>query len=179
MKLIKKILLGLAILIIIPLVIALFTKKNYSVEREIQIKKSKTEVFEYIKFLKNQDNFSKWALMDPQMEKTYKGVDGTVGFVSSWNSKNPDVGKGEQEIKSIIEGERIEYELRFIEPFQSTEKAFLVTEVISEKETKVKWGFNGHMKYPMNLMMLFMDFEKMIGDDFNTGLHNLKNILEK
>ncbi|MEX2593845.1 MAG: hypothetical protein WD426_13810 [Anditalea sp.] len=46
-------------------------------------------------------------------------------------------------------------------------------------QTKVKWGFNGHMNYPMNLMFLFMDFEKMIDDDLETGLYNLKTALEK
>jgi hypothetical protein len=31
----------------------------------------------------------------------------------------------------------------------------------------------------MNLMLLFMNFEKMIGDDLEIGLENLKSILEK
>jgi len=35
------------------------------------------------------------------------------------------------------------------------------------------------MKYPMNLMFLFMDFDKMLGDDLQTGLDNLKTVLEK
>lgn len=34
------------------------------------------------------------------------------------------------------------------------------------------------VNYPMNLMMLFMHFEKMIGDDLVTGLSNLKTELE-
>jgi len=36
----------------------------------------------------------------------------------------------------------------------------------------------GHMNYPMNLMLLFMDMEQMIGKDFDQGLANLKTVLE-
>lgn len=179
MKILKKILIVIAIIIAIPLIIALFVEKDYAVEREITINKSKQEVFDYVKFLKNQDNFSKWSTMDPNMKKTYRGTDGTVGFVSAWESNDENVGVGEQEIKKIAEGERIDFELRFIKPFEATEPAFMSTETVSENQTKVKWGFSGHMNYPMNIMMLFMDFEKMIGDDLQTGLSNLKTVLEK
>lgn len=179
MNIIKKALLALIIIITIPLVIALFVKKEYSVERSIKINKPKQEVFDYIKYLKNQDNFSKWASMDPVMKKTNRGTDATVGFVSAWESNKDDVGVGEQEIKRIVDGERIDFELRFIKPFEATEAAYMSTEALNEMQTKVKWGFNGHMNYPMNLMMLFMDFEKMIGDDLQTGLTNLKLVLEK
>jgi hypothetical protein len=55
----------------------------------------------------------------------------------------------------------------------------MTTESLSANQTLVKWGFTGKMNYPMNLMFLFMDFEKMIGDDLQTGLGNLKVILEK
>lgn len=174
----KKILIIVLVLIAIPLVVALFLPKDYSVEREIIINKPKQEVFEYVKYLKNQDNYSKWASMDPNMKKTYSGTDGTVGFVSAWESENDDVGSGEQEIIKIQEGERIDFELRFIEPFESTSPAFMTTESVAENKTKVTWGFSGHMNYPMNIMMLFMDFEKMIGDDLESGLSNLKSEME-
>jgi len=178
MKILKTILIAVGILIAVTLIVSLFVKKDYEVEREITIDKPKEEVFDYVKLLKNQDNYSKWATMDPDMKKTYRGTDGTVGFVSAWDSNNKDVGKGEQEIKKITEGERIDFELRFFEPFESSEPAYMTTESVSENQTKVKWGFNGHMDYPMNIMMLFMDFEKMIGDDLETGLKNLKSVLE-
>lgn len=138
MRILKTILIAVGILIAVPLIVALFAKKDYEVEREIIIDKPKEEVFDYVKFLKNQDNYSKWATMDPEMKKTYRGTDGTVGFVSAWESDNKDVGIGEQEIKKITEGERIDFELRFFEPFESTEPAYMTTESVSENQTKVK-----------------------------------------
>jgi uncharacterized protein YndB with AHSA1/START domain len=178
MKVVKKILIGLLGIVAILLITGLFLKKDYAVHREIVINKPKQEVFDYIKLLKNQDNFSLWAMTDPKMKKTYSGTDGTVGFVSAWDSQNKDVGKGEQEIKKITEGERIDFELRFIKPFESTEKAYMTTEAVSPTQTKVIWGFDGHMAYPMNLMLLFMDFDQMLGDQLKTGLDNLKVKLE-
>lgn len=179
MKILKNILLGLAILIAIPLIVALFIPGKYAVEREVIINKPKQEVFHYIKMLKNQDNFSVWAQADPNMKKEYKGTDGTVGFISSWDSDNENVGKGEQEIIKITEGERIDTKLRFKEPFEAQDDAYMSVEAVDEGKTKVKWGFTGAFPYPMNLMKLFMNMDKAVGTDFEKGLSNLKGLLEK
>lgn len=178
MATLKKILIAFGIIIAIPLVIAAFSKKDYAVAREIIVNKPKQEVFDYVKSLKNQEKFSTWALMDPDMERTYSGTDGTVGFVAGWKSTNPDVGVGEQEIMSIDDGDRIDFELRFKEPFEATDKAYMTTESIGNNQTLVTWGFKGRMDYPMNFMMVFMDMEDMIGNDFAAGLENLKTNLE-
>lgn len=179
MKILKYILLVVVLIIAIPLVVALFVKKDYAIERQIIIEEPVHVVFDHIRYLENQDQFSKWGSMDPGMDQSYRGVPGTPGSVSAWESEDKNVGKGEQEILSIAENERIDYELRFIEPFESTSSAFFITEEISENQTLVRWGFNGRMNYPMNLMLLFMDFESMIGEDLEQGLANLKESLEQ
>lgn len=179
MKILKYILIGLLSILALALITALFTKKEYAVEREIAINKPKTEVFEYVKLLKNQDNYSVWAQRDPHMKKEFTGTDGMVGAVSKWDSDMKEVGKGEQEIKQIMEGERIDYELRFIEPFEATDNAYMSFSSTDSTQTNVKWGFNGKMNYPMNIMLLCMDMDKMLGADLETGLKNLKAILEK
>lgn len=178
MNILITILLIVLAIILALLISGLFVKSDYEVNREVIINKPVREVFDYIKLLRNQDNFSKWAGMDPDMKKDYKGIDGEVGFVSSWESNNKDVGKGEQEILKIIDLERIDFEIRFIKPFKSISSAYMITDVVTENHTKVIWGFSGKMSYPMNIMLLFMNMEKMIGKDFETGLNNLKKLLE-
>ena len=74
-------------LIFLILVVPIFTGKILSINRSILINKPLPEVFEYIRILKNQDYFSVWASKDPGMKKEYIGVDGTVGFVSAWDSQ--------------------------------------------------------------------------------------------
>lgn len=160
------------------LLLALFVKKNYAITRSIIIRQPKSLVFDYIKLLKNQDNYSKWATMDPNMNKTYRGTDGTVGFVSAWESPNRNVGKGEQELTNVVQGERIESELRFFRPFKSISHTAMTSEIVSEQETKVTWTLKGNIPYPFNLFTWFMNFEKTISNDFDFGLERLKDLLE-
>ncbi|WP_232789428.1 hypothetical protein [Sphingobacterium sp. UDSM-2020] len=98
MKILKKIVIVLLLIVAVLLITALFLKKDYAVKREITINKPKQEVFDYIKYLRNQNNFSKWAMMDPLMTKTYQGTDGTVGFISAWDSKADSVEKGSRKL---------------------------------------------------------------------------------
>jgi hypothetical protein len=175
MRILKKILFGLLILIVVVLIAGLFMANEFAIEREVAINKPKDEVFAYVKSLKNQNNYSKWALVEPGMKKSFRGTDGTVGFVSAWEGDK--VGKGEQEIRNIAEGQQIDYELRFEKPFKSTAHTHMTTEALSEGQTKVKWGFSGSNKYPMNVMNGLMKWS--LGNDLQKGLNNLKDILEK
>jgi len=174
-----KILIVIVIIIAIPLVVAIFTKKEYHVEKMITVNQPKKTVFNYVRMLKNQDTYSVWSTMDPQMKKYYRGMDGTPGFVSGWESTNKKVGKGEQEIKEITEGESIDYEIRFMEPFAGIARANMQTDSVSQNETRVTWQFDSRMNYPMNIMLLFMNMDKMVGNDLAIGLANLKQVLEQ
>ena len=165
-------------LLCLILVIALFAGKAYTIQRSITIAKPVEEVFSYIRLLKNQDNYSKWVMMDPNMKKEFRGTDGSIGFVYAWDG-NKEAGKGEQELKGISEGERIDVEVRFIKPFQGIAKTPFTTKSLSENETLVTWGMMSTMKYPLNLMLLFMNMDKLLGRDLETSLLTLKKVLEK
>jgi uncharacterized protein YndB with AHSA1/START domain len=161
------------------LIAGLFIPKGMTATREIIINKPSPEVFNFIKYLENQQKFSKWASMDPDMKSEMRGnPDGTPGAVHFWTG-NKKVGEGEQEILAIGEGKKVDFELRFIKPFKSVAKAFMTTEATGEQSTKVSWGFIGSMNYPLNVMKLLMNMEKSIGNDFQTGLNNLKALMEK
>ncbi|MBB2148338.1 SRPBCC family protein [Pedobacter gandavensis] len=176
MKILKIVLALIAGLIVLALIVALFINKDYAVEREVIINKPKQVVFDYIKLIKNQDQYSVWNRQYPNKKIDYKGTDGTVGFVYSWDDKG---SAGAQEITKITDGERIDMDLRFKVPFEANDRAYMITEAVSDGQTKVKWGFNGAMKYPMNLMLLFFNMEEMLGKDLQKGLNDLKVILEK
>lgn len=178
MKVLKWILIVIVVIVAGLAIAIMAIDPNFSVEREVTINKSKDVVFDYIKYVKNQDNYSVWQSMDPGMKKEYSGNDGTVGFIASWESENPDVGVGEQEITKIIDGERIDMRLRFKSPWESESDAYLAANAVNDSVTTVTWGFTGNMPRPMNLFLLFMDMEAAVGNDFQTGLDNLKGIVE-
>lgn len=171
MKIVKRILVAILIFIAVLLIVALFVPKEMKAKAEIVINKPKSEVFNYIKFVKNQDNFGKWQLMDSDMKTTSIGEDGTVGFLYKWDSEVLD--KGSQKITKIIEGDRVETELDF--GFGDPAKSYFTTEEVNENQTKVVWGIDGKSMYPFNLLNLFFNMDK----DFEEGLKNLKNELEK
>ena len=179
---IKKILLAILaviVLLVVGVVILAFAvSPDYKVEREITINRPKSDVFNYVKMIKNQNTWGPWLKKDPTMKQEFRGNDGYVGFVSAWKSDNPEIGEGEQEIKNIVEGSRLDVELRFIKPFTSTNQGFMTTEATGSDATRVRWGFSGAMPRPLNIMMLFVDMDKEVGNEFEEGLSNLTRTLE-
>lgn len=165
----------IAIIILLPLVIALFVSKEYSVEANIIINKPKHEVFDYLKIIENQEVYNKWVKTDPDIKKTLTGTDGTIGFIYAWDGKK--AGAGEQEITGLTDGERITSEIRFTRPFKAIAHTYMNTEAVSEHSTKVTWGMTGKTNYPINLMTVMM--KGALNKDLNISLNDLKKVLEK
>ena len=168
----------LAGIVLLVVILAILAPKTYDVSRSIEIEKPKDVVFTVLRSLKRQDEWSPWAKKDPNMKKEFRGTDGEVGSVSYWLG-NKEVGEGEQEITKIIDGEKIEGELRFMKPFKSESNCYFITDETSGGGTKVTWGFSGNNKFPMSIMMLFMSMDKMVGKDFEEGLSSLKTLMEQ
>ena len=176
MNTIIAILLVVAGIIVLLLIIALFMKKKHYVNREIIINAPRQKVFNYIKLLKNQDEFNKHAMAGRDRKREFKGTDGTVGYIYSW-SGNKDAGVGEKEIKNIIEGKRIETEIRFVKPIRTSAKVIMETESLADNQTKVSLSNAGTLKYPLNIMIPLL--EKNFPKALDSSLSTLKNILEK
>ncbi len=177
MKIVFIILTVIVAMISILLLVALFIKNEYSIKREIAISRPAKDVYGFIKYQKNQEQYSKWVMADPNMKKEFTGTDGSIGFVYAWDSEDKNVGIGEQEIIKLIEGERVDAEIRFIKPFEGVAQTSMIIESESENQVKVIWVMNGRNSYPMNLMVPFID--GMLGTDLELSLANLKTILEK
>lgn len=175
MTILLYILIGLVLLIFI---LGMIAPKTYDVSRSISINRPISEVFDYVRSLKKQDEWSPWAKRDPNMTKEFTGTDGEVGALSSWKG-NKEVGEGEQEITGIKVNEVVESQLRFFKPWKSESDAYLKVHDEGNGSTKVKWGFTGKNKFPVSIMMLFMNMDKSVGKDFEEGLADLKSILEK
>jgi len=165
----------IAIVVLIA-ILGIIAPSSFDISRSIVIQKPLPEVFQYLKLIKNQDNWSPWNEKDPNMKKTFTGTDGEIGFISAWVG-NKDVGEGEQEISRIVENEVVESKLRFFKPWKSESDAYLKVEEANEG-TKVTWGFLGKNKFPFSIMMLFMNMDKALGKDFEFGLKKLKDNLE-
>jgi hypothetical protein len=169
-------LLVLAGIIALLLIIALFLKKQHYVKREIIVNAPRQKVFDFLRFLENQDKFYKWASTDPDRKIETQGTDGTVGYVYAWTG-NKDAGQGAKEIMNIIDGKRIETEIRFTKPMNVIASMIMETEALSDNQTKVYFINTGTLKYPLNIMIPMA--EKNFVKDLDRSLVTLKNILEK
>ena len=176
MSIVITILLVLAGIIALLLLIALLMKKEHYVNREIVINAPRQKVFDYLKLLKNQDEFNKHAMAGPDRKREFKGTDGTVGYIYSW-SGNKSAGEGEKEIMNIVEGKRIETEIRFVKPMAVTASMIMETESLPGDQTKVYLINAGTLQYPLNIMIPM--FEKNFAKQMDISLSTLKNILEK
>ncbi len=159
------------------LLLGVIVPKKFTIETQVTINKPRQDIFEYVKLIKNQEYYSVRVMRDPNVQMTYSWVDGTVGFVSAWVSNDKNVGVGEQEIKSMTEGEKIDVEIRFKKPFASVASASMVLTSISDTETLVTDTYYGDAAFPMNLITFL--FVWGVKKDMQKNLDNLKIILEK
>ncbi|MFZ4797684.1 MAG: SRPBCC family protein [Bacteroidia bacterium] len=170
------ILIILGSIIAIVLLAALVMSNEYSLSSSIEINRPKADVFNYIKYLKNQENYSKWVMADPNVKLVYTGTDGTVGFKAAWTSEMKNVGVGEQEITQINEGVGYHVTIRFEKPFKGESFASTTIENVSNNKSKLTTVFNTSTPFPMNLLSPLL--KKMLVKDMDENSAKLKSILE-
>ncbi|XDD49634.1 SRPBCC family protein [Leptospira sp. WS92.C1] len=170
-------------LVAIVAALGIFAPRDFLLERNIVINRAKDQVFNELKFLKKHEQWNAWSQKDPKMKKEFKGTDGTVGFISSWESENEEVGTAEQEIKSIVEGEKLDTQIRFKKPFEGSFSSYLTTTSVGENQTKVIIGMSDRMSFPINVISFIVnvcfDQQQKIIQNMDDSLKNLKSLLEK
>lgn len=172
----KKILIGVVVLIGVLLVAIVTRPAEYSVERSTTIAAPPTVPFELVNDFHHWERWSPWEKLDPGMDRVHTGSASGEGAKYSW-AGNDDVGKGVMTIVSSRPPQAIDIDLEFIEPFASTTKtAFRFVE--TEGSTTVTWTMSGDNDFVGKAFSLFMDMDAMIGADFEEGLANLKALAE-
>jgi uncharacterized protein YndB with AHSA1/START domain len=168
----KKILIGVAVVVVLFLVVVAMQSSKFEVSRETTIAVAPSAVMPFIADLKNMEQWSPWEGMEgDNLKKTYHGEPGKVGHGYHWTG---DVtGEGEMTIASIEPDKSVHYDLHFIKPFEAMNKTSM-TLTAEGNGTKVRWDLSGPKNFMMKAMGLFMSFEKAISKDFDKGLAQLK-----
>lgn len=170
MKILKYILFGIAAILGLILIVALFVDREMAAEATITIEKPKWEVFEYVRDIRNQEDYGVWFQADPDMVIETRGDEGEEGYEYQWES---DVmGKGSQKIIRVVSQDTVLTELNF--GFGEPALGYTYIEAISPDKTRVTWGMKGQTPYPFNLMNLMMDMNQ----DFEKGVAGMKEMLE-
>ena len=177
MKVLRFILIVLALLVLLIVVLSFIGSKSYDVHRTATIDAPVDMVFPYLKSLEKTQEWGPWRDEDPEMEVTFSGDEGTVGSTSSW--EGPTVGKGHQEVTAIEENKKVESDLTFWPPWGETKShGYFLAEAKGDK-TDVTWGFRGENGFFGRVFAVFMNMEEATGPMFATGLSNLNDLVEK
>ena len=121
--------------------------------------------------------WSPYEKKDPGMQRTYSGSPMGKGAVYEWDG-NKDVGRGRMEITDASAPSKVIIKLDFIAPFEGHNIAEFALEPQGDV-TNVTWAMHGPSPLLAKVMHIFMNIDKMIGDDFEAGLLNLKAAVEK
>jgi hypothetical protein len=173
----KKIALGIVVLVLIVLGLAAMQPDSFRVQRTIAIKASPEKIQPLISDFRNWTSWSPWEKLDPAMKRTFSGAPKDVGAVYAWEGDDK-VGAGRMEITSLTQPTNVGIKLDFLRPFES----HCVTDFTlagSGDTTTVTWTMSGPSDFMTKLMGLAVSMDKMIGKDFEAGLASMKAVAEK
>ena len=111
------------------------------------------------------------------MKRVHAGPPRGVGAIYEWEG-NSKAGAGRMEIKEVQTPSRVTIQLDFTKPVEGHNVAEFTLEPRAGG-TEVIWSMRGPSPYLMKLMGVFVNLDRMIGGDFETGLSNLKAVAER
>jgi hypothetical protein len=169
-------LLIIAIIIVAVLILAATKPNIFRVERSATINTAPDRIIALLEDFHQWGAWSPWEKLDPEMVRTFSGASSGKGAVYDWVG-NKKVGKGRMEILDIEPRTLVRIKLDFLEPFE----AHNTTEIslnYNGSATTINWAMFGPASFAIKVMHVFMNMDKMVGKDFETGLANLKALAE-
>ena len=173
---IKKILIGVVVIVVALAVIIALQPSHYRVERSATISAPAQTVFAQVNDFHNWQAWSPWAKLDPSMKQTFEGAAAGTGAIYAW-SGNSEVGEGRMTMMESHPNDLIRIKLEFLKPFAATS----TTEFTFKPEgnqTAVTWSMTGENNFIAKGFHLFMNIDKMVGGDFEKGLAQMKSVAE-
>jgi len=173
---IKKILIGLVVLVLVLVVVIAVQPSTYRVERSATMNAPAPVVFAQVNDFHNWNAWSPWAKIDPQMKQTFEGAPAGNGAIYTWNG-NKEVGEGRMTITESHPSDLVKIKLEFLKPFAATSDTTFTIKP-EGNQTKVTWTMVGDKNFIAKAFHLVMNMDKMVGGDFEKGLAQMKTVAE-
>ena len=171
---IKKILIGLAVVIAIFLIVVSLRSPDFRAERSATLAASPAALFEHVNDHRKFAVWNPFLKLDPNVKNTYSGPASGVGAVCSWDG-NKDVGAGTCTIVESKPGELVRFRMDWKRPMEGTATVDFTFKPQGDK-TVVTWAMHGKNGFMGKLVSLFMDCDKMVGPQFEKGLASLGEV---
>lgn len=172
----KKIVIVVVVMIATLLAYAATKPGTFHVQRAMNMKAPPEKVFPLINDLHSHGSWSPWEKMDAAMKKTLSGAPNGKGAVYEWQG-NSQVGAGRIEITDSVPSTKVTMKLDMFTPFEAHNVVEFTLDTAYDS-TEVTWAMHGPQPYMMKVLSVFMDCDKMVGKNFETGLANMKALVE-
>jgi carbon monoxide dehydrogenase subunit G len=171
------ILIVLVVLIAALLIYAATRPAGFTVSRSTSIKAPPEAIFPLINDFRCWTVWSPYEKLDPDMKRTLSGTDAGKGAAYAWEG-NSKAGIGRMEITNSVPSSLVALKLDFEKPFKANNTVDFTLKPAGN-ETSVTWAMHGRYPFIARLMGVFMNFDRLVGKDFEAGLASLKKAAEK
>jgi uncharacterized protein YndB with AHSA1/START domain len=167
MRFLKRLAVGLVLLLAAFVVVVWLQPDDYRLTRSNVIAAPAAKIFPHVNDLRQWEDWSPWAKLDPAAKVTFEGPPAGAGAVFKW-SGNDKVGAGTMTITESKPNERIATRTDFVKPFEGTSHSDFV---FSERggQTNLIWTMAGKQSFVGKAICLFVSMEKMLGRNSRRG----------
>ena len=172
----KRILFGLAVVVVLFVAIVAMQPSEFRVERTAIVSAPARAVFAQVNDFHRWEAWNPWSKIDPAMKQTYEGSPLGTGAIYTWTGNN-QVGEGRMTIIESRPSDLIRIKLEFFKPFAATN----IEEFTFKPEgdqTAVTWRMTGKNNFIAKAVHLFVNMDKMVGGQFEKGLAQMKSVAE-
>ena len=167
-----------AMVLLVGLLAYAASKPNiFRVQRATKIQAPAEVIFPLINDLHRFNTWNPYDKKDSAMKRSYSGPASGKGAAFAWDG-NQDIGEGRMEISDSTPASSVKLNLDFVRPFKCHNLVEFTLEP-QDNATRVTWAMQGPQTFVGKLMSVFINMDKMVGTDFESGLFNLKAIAEK
>jgi polyketide cyclase/dehydrase/lipid transport protein len=173
----KKILLVLVALVLVFVVVVALQPSEFHVERSVTVAASPADVFAEVNDFHKWDAWSPWAKLDPDAKVGFEGPESGEGAVMTW-AGNSEVGAGKMTLVESKPDELVKTRVDFTEPFEGSSGSQFTFKPADGGETAVTWSMDDEHTFIEKAMCLIMNGKKMVGEQMEKGLAQLKEVAE-
>lgn len=158
------------------LALAMTKPDHFDIQRSAAIKAPPERIYPMIANLKTMNTWNPFVKPDPNIKVTYSGPDSGKGAAHTW-SGNSEVGEGRIEIVDATAPKHVTMLLDMVKPMAARNKVDFSLEPQGEA-TNVTWEMSGDQPLIGKIVSVFIDCDKMVGQQFEKGLASLKAAAE-
>ncbi|MFM9939014.1 MAG: SRPBCC family protein [Hyphomicrobiaceae bacterium] len=176
LEIVVAILAVLALVIVGILLLASRRPDSFHTQRSLTIAAPAERLYGEIAELKAMNTWNPFALRDPASKISYEGPASGVGARHRFDGGKS--GTGYVEVTKVEPPKAVTMRLVMVKPFKADNTVEFTLVPAGADQTTVTWAMSGKQPLLAKCMAMFIDCDKMVGREFETGLAGLKAKVE-